>query len=78
MAFYPGPGVGGHCIPLNPYYLSYISKRHGIIPRLIETAEEINDYMPIHVVNLTEKGLRKLGKTIKGATYKADISDTSY
>ena len=83
MAFYPGPGVGGHCIPLDPYYLSYRAKQFGVIPRFIETAGEINDYMPIHVVNLAEKGLRKIGKKIRGAkvgvlglAYKANISDT--
>ncbi len=83
MAFYPGPGVGGHCIPLDPYYLSYRAKQFGIIPRFIETAGEINDYMPIHVVNLAEKGLRKVGKKLRGAkvgvlglAYKANISDT--
>ena len=83
MAFYPGPGVGGHCIPLDPYYLAYRAKQFGIIPRFIETAGEINDYMPIHVVNLAEKGLKKIGKTIRGAkvailglAYKKDISDT--
>jgi len=83
MAFYPGPGVGGHCIPLDPYYLSYRAKQFGIIPRFIETAGEINDYMPIHVVNLAEKALRKIGKKLGGAkvsvlglAYKANISDT--
>lgn len=83
MAFYPGPGVGGHCIPLDPYYLSYKAKQFGVIPRFIETAGEINDYMPIHTVNLAEKGLKKVRKKIRGAkvavlglAYKADISDT--
>ncbi|MFA4702006.1 nucleotide sugar dehydrogenase [Pyrococcus kukulkanii] len=83
MAFYPGPGVGGHCIPLDPYYLSYRAKQFGVIPRFIETAGEINDYMPIHVVNLAEEGLRKVGKRLRGArvgvlglAYKANISDT--
>jgi len=83
MAFYPGPGIGGHCIPLDPYYISYRAKQFGIIPRFIETAGEINDYMPIHIVNLTEKGLEKIGKKIRdtkvavlGLSYKPDISDT--
>lgn len=83
MAFYPGPGVGGHCIPLDPYYISYRAKQFGIIPRFIETAGEINDYMPIHIVNLAEKGLKKIGKKIRdtkvavlGLSYKPDISDT--
>ena len=83
MAFYPGPGVGGHCIPLDPYYLAYRAKQFGIIPRFIETSGEINDYMPVHTVNLAEYGLKKVGKKMRGAkvgvlglTYKADISDT--
>lgn len=83
MPFYPGPGVGGHCIPLDPYYLSYRAKQFGIIPRFIETAGEINDYMPVHTVNLTQKILIKSGKKIRGSkvlvmglAYKGDISDT--
>ena len=83
MAFYPGPGIGGHCIPLDPYYLAYKAKQHGIIPRFIETSGEINDYMPIHTVNLAVSGLSRVGKNIYnanvailGLAYKADISDT--
>jgi UDP-N-acetyl-D-glucosamine dehydrogenase len=82
-AFYPGPGVGGHCIPLDPFYMSYIAKRYGFIPRFIETSGEINEFMKVHVVNLVEKGLRKVGKKIRGATitvmglaYKKNIDDT--
>ena len=81
--FYPGPGVGGHCIPLDPYYLSYQAKHFGIIPRFIETAGEINDFMPIHALNLAKKGLKKVGKNLRkskilllGLAYKANISDT--
>jgi len=81
--FYPGPGVGGHCIPLDPYYLSYRAKHFGIIPRFIETAGEINDFMPIHTLNLAKKGLKRIGKTMRdsnilvlGLAYKANISDT--
>ncbi len=81
--FYPGPGVGGHCIPLDPYYLAYRAKHFGIIPRFIETAGEINDFMPIHTVNLVKKGLKKAGKMLRGSNililgiaYKANISDT--
>ncbi len=82
MPFYPGPGVGGHCIPLDPYYISYRAKQFGIIPRFIETAGEINDFMPIHIVNLAEKGLKKINKHIRnsktailGLAYKPDIND---
>ena len=81
--FYPGPGVGGHCIPLDPYYLSYRAKQFGIIPRFIETAGEINDFMPIHTINLAKNALEKSGKKIRdsnvlilGLAYKANISDT--
>lgn len=83
MPFYPGPGVGGHCIPLDPFYMSYIAKRYGFIPRFIETSGEINEFMKIHAVNLVEKGLKKVGKKIRGAkitvmglAYKRNIDDT--
>jgi UDP-N-acetyl-D-glucosamine dehydrogenase len=82
MAFYPGPGVGGHCIPLDPFYMSYIAKRYGFIPRFIETSGEINEFMKVHVVNLVEKGLREVNKSIRGAkvavmglAYKKNIDD---
>ena len=83
MAFYPGPGVGGHCIPLDPFYMSYIAKRYGFIPRFIETSGEINEFMKVHVVSQVEKGLRKVNKKIRGAkitvmglAYKKNIDDT--
>jgi len=83
MPFYPGPGVGGHCIPLDPYYISYRAKQFGVIPRFIEIAGEINDFMPVHTVNLAEKGLKKANKKIRnskiailGLAYKSDIDDT--
>ena len=62
MAFYPGSSVGGHRISIDPYYLSYRAKQFGIISKFIETAGEINDYMPIHALNLVELGLRKIGR----------------
>ncbi len=83
MAFYPGPGVGGHCIPLDPYYMAYRAKHFGFIPQFIKTSGEINDYMPIHTVNLANKGLNGIGKNlwgsnilILGLAYKGNISDT--
>lgn len=83
MPFYPGPGVGGHCIPLDPYYMSYRAKQFGIIPRFIELSGEINDFMRIHAVNLAEKGLKMLNVkiassviSILGLAYKRDISDS--
>ena len=83
MPFYPGPGIGGHCIPLDPYYMSYKAKKYGFIPRFIETSGEINYYMKIHAVNLVEKGLKRVNKNIYGSTvavmglaYKKNIADT--
>jgi len=83
MPFYPGPGVGGHCIPLDPYYLAYKAKRCGFIPRFIETSGEINSFMQIHVINLIDGGLRQAGKqlggariTVVGLSYKKNIDDT--
>jgi UDP-N-acetyl-D-glucosamine dehydrogenase len=70
MPFYPGPGVGGHCIPLDPFYLSYKAKKFGFIPRFIDTSAEINEFMKMHVINLGERGLKSKGKSI----YKAKIS----
>lgn len=82
MPFYPGPGVGGHCIPLDPYYLSYRAKQYGSTSRFIEIAGEINDDMRIHTINLASKGLSKVGKklyhsniAIVGLSYKKDIDD---
>ena len=82
MPFYPGPGIGGHCIPLDPYYMSYRAKKYGFIPRFIETAGEINEFMKMHIVNLAEKGLRQVGKHLYGAkiavmglAYKKNIND---
>lgn len=83
MPFYPGPGVGGHCIPLDPYYLSYKAKKFGLIPRFIELSGEINEFMRMHTVNLIEKGLEEVSKkiynaeiVIMGLAYKKDIDDT--
>jgi UDP-N-acetyl-D-glucosamine dehydrogenase len=83
MPFYPGPGVGGHCIPLDPHYLSYKAKKFGFIPRFIELSWEINEFMKTHVVNLVAEGLKDAGKTINdskiavlGVAYKKDIGDT--
>ncbi len=82
MPFQPGPGVGGHCIPLDPYYLSFAARHKGMRPQFIELSGEINDYMKVHTVNLVEEGLTKLKSTLKNSTigilgvaYKKDISD---
>ena len=82
MAFYPGPGIGGHCIPLDPFYLTWKAREYGYHTRLIELAGEINNQMPEFVINkigklLNEKGLA-LSKSkilLLGAAYKRDIED---
>ncbi|MFA5168487.1 MAG: nucleotide sugar dehydrogenase, partial [Candidatus Omnitrophota bacterium] len=67
MPFYPGPGLGGHCIPIDPFYLSWKARIHGFEPRFIELAGEINQSMPEHVVTRIQDLLNKHGKTLKGA-----------
>jgi len=82
MPFYPGPGIGGHCIPLDPYYLSWKMKTLNYRARFIELAGEINAEMPHHVVNKVVEGLNQFEKSVKGSdilvlgvAYKADIDD---
>jgi UDP-N-acetyl-D-glucosamine dehydrogenase len=80
--FYPGPGLGHHCIPLDPFYLSWKAAEYGIWTRFIELAGEINTHMPHYVVAKTVKALNAAGKSINGAkvlvlglSYKEDIDD---
>jgi nucleotide sugar dehydrogenase len=82
QAFYPGPGVGGHCIPIDPNYLSYKVRSLGYPFRFVELAQEINDRMPRYVVERAQALLNREGMAMKGAkvlvlgvTYKADIAD---
>src|SRR5262245_43169157 len=82
MAFYPGPGIGGHCIPLDPHYLSWKARQHGFDSRFIGLAEEINSRMPEHVVQLVTDGLNNERKALNGSrvllvgvAYKKDIGD---
>src|SRR5689334_22515683 len=82
MPFYPGPGIGGHCIPLDPHYLSWKARQHGFDSRFISLAEEVNSRMPEHVVQLVSDGLNDERKAMKGANvlllgvaYKKDIND---
>jgi len=82
MPFYPGPGIGGHCIPLDPHYLSWKARQHGFDSRFIGLAEEVNSRMPEHVVQLVSDGLNDDRKSMKGArvlllgvAYKKDIDD---
>jgi UDP-N-acetyl-D-glucosamine dehydrogenase len=84
MAFYPGPGIGGHCIPVDPLYLSYRARQVGVTPRFIELGYHVNSFMPVHAVNLAELAFRQLrGKSLNravigvlGLAYKRDIPDT--
>jgi UDP-N-acetyl-D-glucosamine dehydrogenase len=82
MPFYPGPGLGGHCIPLDPFYLTWKAAEHGIWARFIELAGEVNTAMPHYVVDRTARALNGHGKSMKGSkvlvlglSYKADIDD---
>lgn len=82
MPFYPGPGIGGHCIPLDPHYLSWKARMHGFEARFISLAEEVNSRMPEHVVELVTKALNNHRKAVNGSkvlimgvAYKRDIDD---
>ena len=82
MPFYPGPGIGGHCIPLDPHYLSWKARQHGFDSRFISLAEEVNSRMPEHVVQLVSDGLNDESKAMKGSSvlllgvaYKKDVDD---
>ncbi|MGH9833584.1 MAG: nucleotide sugar dehydrogenase [Blastocatellia bacterium] len=82
MPFYPGPGIGGHCIPLDPHYLSWKARMHGFEARFISLAEEVNSRMPDHVVELVTRGLNNHRKPVNGSkvlimgvAYKRDIDD---
>ena len=82
MPFYPGPGLGGHCIPIDPFYLSWKTKQAGIEARFIELAGQINGQMPHFVVEKIQSALNDRGKPVKGSrihiygvSYKRDIDD---
>jgi UDP-N-acetyl-D-glucosamine dehydrogenase len=82
QAFYPGPGLGGHCIPIDPFYLSWLARRHEMPTRFIELAGEINASMPRYVVEQVMEALNDLGKPVRGsrigilgAAYKKDVDD---
>ncbi|MGE0684129.1 MAG: nucleotide sugar dehydrogenase [Candidatus Binatia bacterium] len=82
MAFYPGPGLGGHCIPVDPYYLTWKAKMTGVEPRLIEVAGYINSQMPVFTVNRVADALNGQQKSLKnsrilalGVAYKRDVND---
>jgi UDP-N-acetyl-D-glucosamine dehydrogenase len=82
QAFYPGPGLGGHCIPIDPFYLSWKAREYNISARFIELAGEINTKMPEHVVERVADALNDQGKAVKnakiliiGLAYKKDVDD---
>jgi UDP-N-acetyl-D-glucosamine dehydrogenase len=82
MPFYPGPGTGGHCIPLDPLYFSWKLRMSGFETRFIALADEVNRSMPRHVVSLVSDALNERGKCFRGAqvlvlgvTYKRDVND---
>ena len=82
MPFYPGPGLGGHCIPVDPYYLSWKAREYDFATRFIELAGEINTSMPYHVVDAVAEALNQRKKSLNGArilllgvAYKKDIDD---
>jgi UDP-N-acetyl-D-glucosamine dehydrogenase len=82
MPFYPGPGLGGHCIPIDPFYLSWKAKLSGFEARFIELAGQINSSMPNHVIkrimealNMRRKSINGSSITLLGVAYKADIDD---
>jgi UDP-N-acetyl-D-glucosamine dehydrogenase len=82
MAFYPGPGTGGHCIPLDPLYFSWKVRMSGFETRFIALADEINHAMPRHVVSLVADALNERGRAVRGSrvlvlgvTYKKDVND---
>ncbi len=82
QAFYPGPGLGGHCIPIDPFYLTWLARRHGLSTRFIELAGEVNSRMPEYVIQRLSEFLNDAGKPIRdskicllGAAYKKDVDD---
>ncbi|MDP8216691.1 MAG: nucleotide sugar dehydrogenase [Candidatus Kaelpia imicola] len=83
MPFYPGPGIGGHCIPADPMYLAWKSRLSGYEPDLIRTAHKINSSMPQHILKLVRDALKErktalnfIKVLIVGVSYKADVNDT--
>jgi len=82
QAFYPGPGLGGHCIPLDPFYLSWIARQYGMNTRFIELAGEVNTSMPTFVMSKVADALNDAGKPVRGSrvailgmAYKKDVDD---
>jgi UDP-N-acetyl-D-glucosamine dehydrogenase len=83
LAFHPGPGAGGHCIPLDPLYLNWKAKQQGVVSRFIELADDINSKMPAYVVDLVARALNDDSKSVRdarilvvGVAYKNNVADT--
>ena len=81
-AFYPGPGLGGHCIPIDPFYLTWVARQYGLNTRFIELAGEVNTAMPAYVISRVADALNDAGKPVKGSrvailgmAYKKDVDD---
>ncbi len=82
QAFYPGPGLGGHCIPIDPFYLTWAARKYGLHTRFIELAGEVNAAMPRYVVERVAEALNEDGKPVRGSrvcvlgvAYKKDVDD---
>jgi UDP-N-acetyl-D-glucosamine dehydrogenase len=82
QAFYPGPGLGGHCIPIDPFYLSWLARKEGLTTRFIELAGEVNTRMPRYVIDRLAEFLNEQSKPLKGSkicmlgvAYKKDVDD---
>ena len=82
QAFYPGPGLGGHCIPIDPFYLTWLARKQGLNTKFIELAGEVNSAMPTYVITRLSEFLNDSGKPIKGSkiallgmAYKKDVDD---
>jgi UDP-N-acetyl-D-glucosamine dehydrogenase len=82
MSFQPGPGLGGHCIPLDPFYLSWKAREYDFTSRFIELAGEVNSHMPDHVVELAGEALNWARRSVNGSrililgmAYKRNVSD---
>jgi len=82
QAFYPGPGLGGHCIPIDPFYLGWLARKHGMPTRFVELAGEVNTAMPHYVVRKVAEALNEQSKPLRGsrililgAAYKKDVDD---
>lgn len=82
QAFYPGPGLGGHCIPIDPFYLTWIARKYGMSTRFVELAGEVNSSMPHYVIQRLAMALNDMGKAVRGSkvvilglAYKKDVDD---